>query len=249
MIQLVRAELLKLRTTQVWFWMLLLAIAVGVLAVVATLASNDVKSPADVPLLFANANGAIVTAFILGVLGITTEFRYQTITPTVLQTPSRWTVVAAKLLSYAIIGLAYALACLAVQLMIALPWLSAKGIDFSLSDPDLRRAIFGFPVIFLLFAIMGIGVGALLRNQIVAMVVGLVFLLALENILVAIPKVRNAYPYLPGGAMQGVLYPADEPGPDGVDLFGTTGSLLVLLAWALIPALIGAAYSLTRDIT
>lgn len=249
MIQLVRAELLKLRTTQVWFWMLLLAIAVGVLAVVATLASNDVKSPADVPLLFANANGAIVTAFILGVLGITTEFRYQTITPTVLQTPSRWTVVAAKLLSYAIIGLAYALACLAVQLMIALPWLSAKGIDFSLSDPDLRRAIFGFPVIFLLFAIMGIGVGALLRNQIVAMVVGLVFLLALENILVAIPKVRNAYPYLPGGAMQGVLYPADEPGPDGVDLFSTTGSLLVLLAWALIPALIGAAYTLTRDIT
>ena len=209
MIQLVRAELLKLRTTQVWFWMFLLAIAVGVLAVVATLASNDVKSPADVPLLFANANGAIVTAFILGVLGITTEFRYQTITPTVLQTPSRWTVVAAKLLSYAIIGLAYALACLAVQPMIALPWLSAKGIDFSLSDPDLRRAIFGFPVIFLLFAIMGIGVGALLRNQIVAMVVGLVFLLALENILVAIPKVRNAYPYLPGGAMQGVLYPAD----------------------------------------
>ena len=248
MIQLVRAELLKLRTTQVWFWMLLLAIAVGVLAVVATLASKDVKSAADVPLLFANANGAIVTAFILGVLGITTEFRYQTITPTVLQTPSRWTV-AAKLLSYAIIGLAYALACLAVQLMIALPWLSAKGIDFSLSDPDLRRAIFGFPVIFLLFAIMGIGVGALLRNQIVAMVVGLVFLLALENILVAIPKVRNAYPYLPGGAMQGVLYPADEPGPDGVDLFGTTGSLLVLLAWALIPAVIGAAYSLTRDIT
>ena len=154
-----------------------------------------------------------------------------------------------KLLSYAIIGLAYALACLAVQLMIALPWLSAKGIDFSLSDPDLRRAIFGFPVIFLLFAIMGIGVGALLRNQIVAMVVGLVFLLALENILVAIPKVRNAYPYLPGGAMQGVLYPADEPGPDGVDLFGTTGSLLVLLAWALIPALIGAGYTLTRDIT
>jgi len=248
MIQLVRAELLKLRTTQVWFWMLLLAIAVGVLAVVATLASKDVKSAADVPLLFANANGAIVTAFILGVLGITTEFRYQTITPTVLQTPSRWTV-AAKLLSYAIIGLAYALACLAVQLMIALPWLSAKGIDFSLSDPDLRRAIFGFPVIFLLFAIMGIGVGALLRNQIVAMVVGLVFLLALENILVAIPKVRNAYPYLPGGAMQGVLYPADEPGPDGVDLFGATGSLLVLLAWALIPALIGAGYTLTRDIT
>ena len=249
MIQLVRAELLKLRTTQVWFWMLLLTIAVGVLAVVATLASNDVKSPADVPLLFANANGAIVAAFILGVLGITTEFRYQTITPTVLQTPSRWMVVAAKLFSYAIIGLAYALACLAVQLMIALPWLSAKGIDFSLSDPDLQRAIFGFPVIFLLFAIMGIGVGALLRNQIVAMVVGLVFLLALENILAAIPTVRNAYPYLPGGAMQGVLYPPDKAGPDGVDLFGTTGSLLVLLAWALIPALIGAAYTLTRDIT
>jgi hypothetical protein len=69
MIQLVRAELLKLCTTQVWFWILLLAIAVGVLDVVATLASNDVKSPADVPLLKAwhsvadpnaLANGSII---------------------------------------------------------------------------------------------------------------------------------------------------------------------------------------------
>jgi ABC-2 type transport system permease protein len=249
MTRLVRAELLKLRTTQVWFWMLLLAVAIGVLAVVATLASNDVKSPADVPLLFANANGAFATAFILGILGITTEFRYQTITPTVLQTPSRWAVVGAKLISYAIIGLGYALVCLAVQLAIALPWLSAENIAFSLSDPDLRRALWGFPVIFLLFALMGIGVGALIRNQIVAMVLGLVFFLALENLLVAIPKVKNAYPYLPAGAMQGVLYPPDEPGPDGVELFGTSGSLLVLLAWALIPALAGAAYSMTRDIT
>src|SRR6185436_19498291 len=73
---------------------------------------------------FLGPNGAgktITLRMVLGLVHPTAAFRYQTITPTVLQTPSRWTVVAAKLLSYAIIGLAYALACLAVQLMIALP--------------------------------------------------------------------------------------------------------------------------------
>ena len=90
MIALVRAEFLKLRTTQVWFWMLFAAVAVTALLVVAQIASNKTISSTDVAGIFtASATGYIVV-FVLGVLGITTEFRYQTITPTVLTTPSRW---------------------------------------------------------------------------------------------------------------------------------------------------------------
>ena len=39
--------------------------------------------------MFASSSTAYVVVFVLGVLAVTTEFRYQTITPTVLQTPSR----------------------------------------------------------------------------------------------------------------------------------------------------------------
>ena len=248
MLRLVRAEFLKLRTTQVWIWMLLLAVAISAVAVIAGLAGNDVTSSADIPGMLANANGVLMTLYILGVLGLTTEFRYQTITPAVLATPSRWRLVGAKLITYWLVGLAFGLVCLAVQLAIALPWLSSKGIDFAPSDPDLRKVLIGLPVIFALFAIFGVGMGALMRNQIVALVVGLVFLLVIENIVGAIPKVKNVFPYLPVGAVTEFLYPPSDL-PDDVPLISATGGFLVLLAWGLVPAAIGAASTMRRDIT
>ena len=54
MIRLVRAEFLKLRTTQVWFWLLLGTIAVGALLAVASIAPHDgIRHERKVPDLFA----------------------------------------------------------------------------------------------------------------------------------------------------------------------------------------------------
>jgi hypothetical protein len=248
--RLVHAEFVKLRTTQVWFWLLLGALALSGLVAIGSLASSaGVRSESDVPDLFADANGALISVFILGVLGVTTEFRHQTITPTVLATPSRSAVVAAKLISYAVAGVSYSALCEALQLTIALPWLSAKDIDFSLDDADLRRALLGLPVVFLLFALVGIGTGALVRNQIVAVTVGLIFLLVVQNVIGAIPKVKQAWPYTPAGGVTGILYAGDSARYNGVQAFGAAGSVAVLLAWALVPAIIGASISMNRDIT
>ncbi len=248
MIRLVRAELVKLRTTQVWFWLLLASLAVSVLAAVAGLASDEVRKPADVATIFANANGGLAVAFVLGILGITTEFRYQTFTSTVLATPSRWAIVSAKLLTYALVGAAYAAIGIAVQLAIAVPWLSSKGIDLELGG-DVAHATLGLVLVFALFAVMGVGTGALLRNQVLAISVGLVFLLVINNLLGAIPGVKSAFPYTPEGAMIAIIYPAGNNGPEGVDLLSTVGGVIVLMLWALIPAALGAAVTLNRDIT
>jgi hypothetical protein len=247
-IRLVRAELLKLRTTQVWFWLLLASLAVSVLAAVAGLASDDVRKPADVATIFANANGGLAVAFVLGILGITTEFRHQTFTPAVLATPSRWAIVSAKLLSYALVGAAYAAMGIAVQLAIAVPWLSSKDIDLELGG-GVGHAMLGLVLVFALFAVMGVGIGALLRNQVLAISLGLVFLLLINNLLAAIPGVKSAFPYTPEGAMIGIIYPGGNNGPEGVDLLSTGGSVIVLMLWALIPAALGAAVTLNRDIT
>jgi hypothetical protein len=250
-IRLVRAELVKLRTTQVWLWLLLAVLGIAVLVVLGGFLSSDgVTTENDVPDVFASANNASIAVFVLGVLGVTTEFRYQTITPTVLVTPSRWTLITAKMIAYAILGMAYALSVIIVQLAMTLPWLAARGISFDLGDPDLRRSIFGLFLVLALYGIVGLGVGALLRNQIVAVTVGVIFLLILQNLLLAIPGVRQGWAYTPAGATVSILYSAADASPDSsITLLGPLGGVGVLLLWAFVPAIIGAAFTMNRDIT
>jgi ABC-2 type transport system permease protein len=247
-IRLVRAEVLKVRTTQVWFWLLLASLAVSVLAAVAGLASDDVRKPADVATIFANANGGLAVAFILGVLGMTTEFRHQTFTPAVLATPSRWAIVLAKLVTYALVGGAYAAIGIALQLAITAPWLASKGIDLELGG-DVGHAMLGLVLVFVLFAVIGVGFGALLHNQALAITLGLIFLLVVNNVIGAIPGVKAGFPYTPEGAMISIIYPGSDNGPEGVQLLSTVGGVVVLMLWALIPAALGAAVTLNRDIT
>ena len=207
MIRLIRAEFLKLRTTQVWFWLLLAAVAVTVLLVVAQLAPHDsLQTRDDVYEVFTVGGASYVVVFVLGVLGVTTEFRYQTITPTVLVTPSRWVLITAKMISYALFGAIYALVCVVVEVAVALPWLSAKGIDVSLTSPHVPRALLGVFAAVALFGIVGLGVGALLRNQIVAVTVGVIFLLVINNLLAIIPGVRHVFPYTPVGAVDAIFH-------------------------------------------
>jgi ABC-2 type transport system permease protein len=253
MTRLVRAEFLKLRTTQVWFWMLMATIAIGALLAVAQIAPSDgIRTPEKVPDLFAGfaSSPGYVVLFTLGALGVTTEFRYQTITPTVLQTPSRWAIVTAKLITYAIVGVVYAIAALAAETAVGVPWLSAKNIDVRWGDGDVQHAIVGTFGVLALFGIVGLGIGALLRNQIVAVVVGIVFLVLIENILLAIPVVKHLWPYTPNGGTQAILYThGSTEVVDGVHILSTGAGVIVLLLWAFIPAIVGAAFSMNRDIT
>jgi hypothetical protein len=250
MIRLVRAELLKVRTTQVWFWLLLGAVAISALFVIGPLASGGVTSARDAADMFASASTAYIVVFVLGVLGVTTEFRYQTITASVLVTPSRWRLVGAKMIAFALLGIGYAAACVLVQLAIALPWLATKHLGVSPASPHMPHALLSVFGILALFGIVGLGVGALIRNQIVAVVLGVIFLAALQNIVLAIPKVRYAWPYLPGGGVTSIAA-IDRNVSDfnGVHLLPVWGGVLVLLLWAFIPAVLGASYSMNRDIT
>jgi ABC-2 type transport system permease protein len=250
-VRLIRAEFLKLRTTQVWFWLLLAAVAVSALFVIGPLAThNGVRNGQDVADMFASASVAYIVVFVLGVLGVTTEFRYQTITPTVLATPSRWAIISAKMITYAILGALYAVVCLAVQLAIAVPWLSAKNLDYSLGKDDIPGTLGGVFLVLALFGIVGLGAGALLKNQIVAVTVGVIFLLVLQNVLLAIPGVKHAYPYLPGGAVNAIVRTGtNDDSLNGVHLLSAGAGVIVLLLWAFIPAILGAAITMNRDIT
>ncbi len=250
MIRLVRAELLKLRTTQVWFWLLLGAVAVSVIGVIGSLApAHTVELPSDVPDIFTASNDASIVVFVLGILGVTTEFRYQTITPTVLTTPSRWMLISAKLIAYTLVGAAFAIICLVVQLAMVIPWLATKNIDFPYGSAELHHVLWAVFLIVALYGLIGLGVGALLRNQIVAVTIGVIFLLALQNLLLIIPKVSNVWTYTPSGATNAILAVSGSDSFNDVHVLSAWAGVLVLLGWALVPALLGAGITMNRDIT
>jgi ABC-2 type transport system permease protein len=249
MVRLIRAEFLKLRTTQVWFWLLLAAVAIAALLVIAPLAHDDVRTTDDVAGMFTSSATTYIAVFVLGVLSVTTEFRYQTITPTVLATPSRWALITAKMIAYAVVGAAYAAICLLVQLAIALPWLSSKGVHVSLGSDHLPRALGGVFAVVALFGIVGLGAGALLRNQVVAVTVGVIFLLVLQNLLLIIPVVKHAFAFMPGGGVAAILTITGDRTVNDVQLLSPAGGVIVLLGWAFVPAILGASITMNRDIT
>jgi ABC-type transport system involved in multi-copper enzyme maturation permease subunit len=198
----------------------------------------------------AAAGFTYVPLFVLGVLAVTTEYRHQTITPAVLATPSRWALISAKLISYALAGAVYAVVCVVVELAIALPWFASRGTDADLSGNV--GALFSCFLVLALFALVGVGIGALVRNQIVAVTVGIAFLLIIDRLLLIIPVVKYVYPYTLDGSVGGIIARTTDRGArsvNGVHLLQPAGGIAVLVAWALITAALGAGLTMNRDIT
>jgi hypothetical protein len=126
--------------------------------------------------LFSLGQGSGSLVAVLGAIGLTSEFRHRTATATFLATPRRSRVVAAKLVTFPLLGAAYGLACVVVTVAIALPWLSANGIEVSLVANGIPGTLAGVVAGSALFGLVGVGVGALLRDQVGAVVVLLVYL-------------------------------------------------------------------------
>jgi ABC-2 type transport system permease protein len=249
MIRLIRAEFTKLRTTRLIYGMAAAMAAFAVLTVVAGVAvagtqGNPSLSADSLPMLVA---GPVVllsgAALLLGILGMTGEFRHQTVTQTFLVTPDRGRVVAAKLVAYPLAGIALALATLAVTAAVAAGWLVAKGITPSLLDARLGRVV-GVALLGAgLCGLVGVGVGALVRNQVAALVGTLVWVLVVEGLLMSLLNTPSLGKWLPSAAAAAAI---SSPGGGNLSRLGGT---LLLAAYGLALALVGTRLVVRRDIT
>jgi ABC-2 type transport system permease protein len=136
-----------------------------------------------------------------------------------------------------------------IQVAIALPWFSSKGIDVSLSSPHIPRTLLGVFAVVAIFGIVGLGFGALVRNQIVAVTVGVIWLLILNGVLSIIPGVRVIYPYTPVGAVDAIFRVVGDRTENQVTLLPAAVAVLVLVGYAVVFAVGGAAVTMNRDIT
>jgi ABC-2 type transport system permease protein len=166
MTRLVRAELLKLRTTRVVAGLFGLTIATSALIATAVMLiaarPGQPAIPSDaLPELLAVAKGPLVVfALILGVLAMTGEFRHGTATPTFLVTPDRGRVVVAKVVANALAGAVLAVVSAAVVLAITLPWLRVRGVELAILDADAASRLLGLAATAALHAVLGVGLGA-----------------------------------------------------------------------------------------
>ena len=232
MTALVKAEMLKIRTTRMTAGLVLATLGLVALTVVATVPTVGGTAPVslDDPSLLARVVGVSlgvpeVLMLLLGVLSVTQEFRYGTASSTFLVTPRRGDVLAAKWLALVLVSVPVTAATLLVSFGVGIPLIRSRDGNAT-SGADLSQVVAAAFVVLAVFGVIGVAIGSLVRNQIAAVVAVLVWMLAVESI------VTSAYPvvgrWTPAGSAFGLLQLGAELTTKGSLLAAPVGGLVLL---------------------
>jgi ABC-2 type transport system permease protein len=239
MIRLMRVELLKVRTTRTTLGLVLGMVALVLLTVLLTgllSTSGELAHKSDQRNLLGGGSLAGVFAALAGVLLMTGEFRFGTIRPTLLFTPRRGQLVAAKLAAAAVAGLAFGVVGEAVGFGVGAVVLAGRGISFSLGSGDVALLLLGTLAGVALWGAIGVGLGAIVRNQIGGVIALLAWGFVVESLLFGfVPSVGRWLPTHASDALAGL---SDS------HLVAPGAGAGALIAWT--AALAAAALVLTR---
>ena len=235
----VRSELLKLRTTRTIY---LLFAGVVAMSIVTVVDPNSTAATFQKPfneqgfLLFTSMLTRLLI-FVLGVRLMTDEFRHGTIVSTFLVSPRRGRVLAAKAVVAGAAGLVLGSVAWLAMTGAASFVASSEGTTLGL-DGLAWQTFAAMAGAGLAWGVIGVVVGAIVRNQLVATVGGLIWLMGIEDIFRGI--LGDIGGYLPGSA--GLLMILD-PG-DGIALKAT----LMMLVYIALGTFV-ASKVLRRDVT
>ncbi len=234
-----RSELIKLTTTRTFYGLVAGAVAVVLIGTWSTLSSAGAATGelrTQTFFFLASVNLALF-AVILGVRASTDEFRFGTIVGSVLVDGHRGQLITAKA---AVAGMGAAvLAAVAQAAMVglALALTGGGGGSRRMSAVD-GLAMLGLLAASALWAAIGVGVGALVRHQVAAVVGVLVWLLVVENLGAGL--LGSAGRYLPGQAAHGL---AQVP-----HLLDVPVATAVLIAYAAAALAAASITTIRRDL-
>lgn len=266
-----RSEYRKFVTTKLW-WILLILMA-GYMAFLGAVLAATISSGADVstgmgdgtaidlttPENIRNTVYGVAASFgyvfpvIIGALSVTNEFRHKTITPTFLAAPKRGNVLIAKMISSLPIGFFYGLAATAALTVAGAAVLALTGQPTLLNDGETIAMLARSVLALTLWAPIGVALGSIMTNQVVAIIAILVYTQFLEAILRMLIGMigdvgKTISAYLPGAVSEsmagGSFYTASDIGtviPWGL-------AVVILLAYAVGFAVIGWRTTLRKDI-
>lgn len=258
---LVRAEVRKLTTTRTWLGLTaggiaLVALYVTVLAFTAGktgMRENGLpalSNPASVRMVYGVPfEIGYLMPLILGILMISGEYRHRTITPTFLVAPRRQRVLMAKVIVAGLAGALMGIVLTALAAGLGAALVAARGYPVLITSDDIPRMLALMVVGLGVWCVFGLGFGALLKNQIAAVVTAIALIAVVEGLLTLLfgwLNLDSISQFLPSNASTAIIEPANVR---GTQLLSWWAGALVLLAWGACTAALGSVLTLRRDVT
>jgi ABC-type transport system involved in multi-copper enzyme maturation permease subunit len=242
---LLKAELLKLRTTRTFFALIGSGLALSLLLLIlGTLLGNDF-SKSDVRSSFAGDFTGIFI-LLLGAMGMAGEWRHRTITSAVLAAPDRLKLIAAKAISYAIAGMVVSFVVTASLMLVGTIILSSRG-ETTLDAATLLDVMWRNLATAAYLGAIGVAVGAIVRSQVGAIIGLILFPLIVETALFAlVPDVGKFSPI--NGVTSGLANLSPDSGAD-FSFLDPQIAALVMVGWVTVLLAAGAVLLRRRDLT
>jgi ABC-type transport system involved in multi-copper enzyme maturation permease subunit len=246
--RLVRAELLKQRTTRTSLlllaWMAALILLVVLLHVFSLGVGHIATRDGQLKVIGWGTSIGALFAALLGAMSITAEIRHGTIRPTFLATPRRERVIAAKLTAGVATGVAVGLLAEALTAGIEATGLALRGIHIQLTAGDYVQLLAGGAAAAGLFAAIGLGIGAVVRQQVGAVAGLVIWLLLIETTLIGnVPSAGKFAPGAAAGAIAGAVQTQSAS-----QLVAPAIGVLLLVLYAAIASAAGAVLTNRRDV-
>lgn len=260
----VKAEFRKFFTTRMW-WGMAIAVVLsgfafaalnGLLLTSSSASELGVASLTDAELARSVYTGGLQVAYLLtlaiGVLTIGAEYRHQTITSTFLAVPKRSKVMAAKVVALLVIGAGYGALALASSFGLGSVVLASRGHPVW-PDATIGRTLALGLLVLGLWALIGLGIGILIPNQIGALFIAVGVAWIVEPLLTFLLSTQewgqSAARFFPSSATTAVLGTTSQGGGVTIASFQWWGGALILIGYAAAMALLGTALTVRRDVT
>jgi ABC-2 type transport system permease protein len=251
-INALRSEWIKLRTIRMNYVLVIIAIAfpLTVSVLVAALTKDDSFNAQDI---LDGVNGlSVVTGMLLGVIGastITGEFGFGTIRPTFAAIPKRSVVIIAKaiitVVVAAVVETVVVLACYLISAAIA----TSRGRHIDIADaPNGKPAIIGLVVFAAVVAMLGYGLGLLMRSTPPAVAVLLLWPLVAEGLIGALLNaagVEHPFKWLP--YRNGIMLANPSADVHSAEELSRIAGGVYFFAVAAAITVIGALFTSRRD--
>lgn len=199
--------------------------------------------------VYANAISSYIFAVILGIMLMAGEYRHGTAVATFLAAPRRGRVVASKLLISVVAGALVMLISTLAALLAGWFALSFYPEAAQPSEGVFTNTIIAALVSGAVLGVIGVAIGTLIRNQMLAIVISLIYLYVIDPILLALWP--DAGKWLPSGLITAMLaldIQAPELGFDTSAYLPALSATLVLLGFGFVFSAVALATSLRRDV-